>query len=146
MLTNEEQPIQFRSVHLSDLETVYAFLQPFMAQDYLLKRSKGELGLLLECGFLAFAGDEIVGFAAVEVYSKKLAELQCLAVSPAHRRKGIGKQLVNYCCEAAAKFGVRELMAISASDEMFVACGFDYSLPNQKRALFYRPENGAEKS
>jgi hypothetical protein len=29
-------------------------------------------------------------------------------------------------------------MAISASDHFLKESGFDYSLPNQKRALFYR--------
>jgi len=30
-------------------------------------------------------------------------------------------------------------MAISTSDDFLMQCGFDYSLPNQKRALFIHP-------
>ena len=82
----------------------------------------------------------VVGFAAVEIYSGKLAEIQCLAVSPAVQGQGIGRQLVRGCVDVARQQGVKELMAISATEAMFVACGFHYSLPNQKRALFISPQ------
>ncbi|MGB1929312.1 MAG: GNAT family N-acetyltransferase, partial [Mariniblastus sp.] len=56
-----------------------------------------------------------------------------------YRRQGLGRILVQRCVERAREEKVKELMAISASDEMFLTCGFDYSLPNQKRALFIQP-------
>jgi amino-acid N-acetyltransferase len=31
-----------------------------------------------------------------------------------------------------------EILAISTSDKLFEKLGFDYSLPDQKRALFYQ--------
>ena len=68
----------------------------------------------------------------------KLAEIQCLAVSESHQRKGIGRQLVECCVRRAKEENVLELLAISSSEPMFKACGFDYSLPNQKRAFFYQ--------
>ena len=76
-----------------------------------------------------------VGFAAVEVYSSKLAELQCLAVHPDYQRTGIGKLLVEQCVARARDLGVMEVMAISSSESFLRGCGFDYSLPDQKRAL-----------
>ena len=130
--------IQYQSSADCSSEDIHEFLMPFMESGFLLSREPGEITRLKQHGFVATQDKQIVGFAAVEFYSGKLAELQCLAVAPEHRRLGIGKALVRHCCEEASKVGVKELMAISASDEMFKACGFDYSLPNQKRALFFQ--------
>ena len=107
----------------------------------MLPRTSEQLSVLLKHGFVAKVEGKIVGFAALEVYSHKLAELQCLAVDPGMRRRGVGRALVSQVIRRAAKENVKELLAISASDEMFMACGFDYSLPNQKRALFIQPQS-----
>ena len=128
-----------------DFVEVRDFLAPFMDGVHLLERTTVELELLLKHSFKAVALDQagesgrIVGFCALEIYSKKLAELQCLAVDSDFRRKGVGTELVKSCVARAREEKVKELMAISSSDEMFKSCGFDYSLPNQKRALFIEP-------
>jgi amino-acid N-acetyltransferase len=87
-------------------------------------------------GFVVLYQDEIVGFASVEIYSKKLSEIQCLAVSQQHQGKGLGGFLVANCVELARERGVMEVMAISSSDGFLLNQGFNYSLPNQKKALF----------
>ncbi|MEM7454823.1 MAG: GNAT family N-acetyltransferase [Planctomycetota bacterium] len=125
----------------ADLESVTGFLQPFIDARCLLPRTTLELAKLLECAFIARASDgRVAGFAALEIYSRKLSEIQCLAVSPDFRRRGIGRLLVKSCVAAAKKAGVVELMAISSAEPMFTACGFDYSLPDQKRAFFISPQ------
>ena len=43
---------------------------------------------------------------------------------------------IERCVARAKELKIRELMAISASDKFLMDCGFGYSLPNQKRALF----------
>lgn len=139
-----DDAIDFRPALPADYEMVREFLNPFVVAEYLLPRTEAELRKLIENGFVAQSGKKVVGFSAVEVYSKKLSEIQCLAVDSEFRRRGIGKQLVQRCVERAAEHGVLELLAISASDEMFKACGFDYSLPNQKRALFVQLNRPAE--
>ena len=122
-----------------ELGAVQAFLEPSLDDQQLLKRTSLELELLLKHAFKAVADGRIVAFCALEIYSKKLAEIQCLAVDLDYRRRGLGGILVKRCVERAREEKVKELMAISASDEMFLTCGFDYSLPNQKRALFIQP-------
>jgi len=138
-------PDQFRitPAHPDEIEIVQEFLQPFMDGHYLLPRTWQEILKLMIHGFVARCDGRVVGFAAVEIYSRKLAEIQCLAVDANFRRQGIGSGLVRCCVQRAAELQVLELMAISASDEMFLSCGFDYSLPNQKRALFIQPLQAA---
>ena len=79
---------------------------------------------------------KVVGFSAVEIYSRKLSEIQCLAVADGYQGNGIGSALVKACVEHAREKGILEVMAISASDGFLRQLGFDYSLPEQKRALF----------
>ena len=136
----EDSIILREAVH-GDLEGVLKFLKPFMDDKLLLPRTSLELELLLKHAFVALdnSGDDepaVIGFAALEIYSKKLAEIQCLAVSAEYRLKGIGRELVNRCVARSQEEKVLELMAISSSEELFRICGFDYSLPNQKRAFF----------
>lgn len=134
-----ELPFEFVDARQEDLKDVQDFLQPFMDRKELLQRTSIEMQLLLKHAFLCRAEGELVGFAALEIYSKKLGEIQCLAVASAVRRKGIGGQLVKQCVARARAEKVKELMAISASEDMFFSCGFDYSLPQQKRAFFIEP-------
>lgn len=89
-------------------------------------------------GFVAEFAGEVIGFSAVEIYSKKLSEIQCLTVNPVHQGKGIGGALVRHCVELARQRGVMEVMAISASEKFLHDLGFDYALPDQKRALFFQ--------
>lgn len=79
---------------------------------------------------------QIIGFSAVEIYSPKLAELMCLAVHHDFQGTGVGKALVSKCVQRAKDLGVMEVMAISSSEDFLRTCGFDYSLPDQKKALF----------
>jgi amino-acid N-acetyltransferase len=130
---------QFDNATQDDLADVQTFLQPFMDDQHLLPRTSLELQLLLKHGFICRRSGKIVGFAAFEMYSKKLGEIQCLAVDADVRRQGIGGELVKMCVQRAREQKVKEVLAISASEEMFRSCGFDYSLPNQKRAFFIEP-------
>ena len=132
-------PVSFRSAYLSDVSSIMQLIEPFVVQKRLLARRDEELLRLVENGFVAVHDEAIVGFVAVEIYSPKLAEIQCLAVADSHQSQGLGKHLVQLCIECAHQSGVHELMAITASDGVFLDCGFDYSLPDQKRALFINP-------
>lgn len=131
--------VSFREATPDDLDAVSEFLHPFVESKHLLQRTQSEYATLLKHGFIACAGATIVGFASIEVYSRKLAEIQALAVATSFQRQGIGHHLVQLCVERAKRENVVELMAITASENLFMDCGFEYSLPNQKRALFINP-------
>lgn len=141
-------PFEISPATQEDLADVNLFLQPFVDEKLLLQRTSVELQLLLRHSFKAVPAAQavrsktpIVGFCSLEIYSKKLAEIQCLAVSPEFQRRGVGKSLLKLCVDRAKEEKVLEILAISNSEDMFKACGFDYSLPNQKRAFFFQTEN-----
>ena len=141
------ESIEVRQALPDDASMMHALLRPFVMQRRLLSRTHAELVELTRHGFVALvrpASDHdpssplCVGFYAVEVYSPKLAELQSLAVHPDFQRTGLGKRLVMQCVERARDLGIMEILAISSSDRFLETCGFQYSLPDQKRALFHQ--------
>jgi len=135
----ESQPpagVRIRDAVPDDAAAVAAFLAPFVARKELLPRSLEELGHLLDHAFVAEFQGRIAGFAAVELYSPKLSEIQCLSVDENCRGRGIGRQLVRLCVDRARWHDVIEVMAITAREEVLRACGFDYGLPGPETALF----------
>ena len=113
-------------------------LAPFVAERQLLERDRRGDSAADHARFRRrVATARLVGFAAVEIYSAKLAEVQCLAVDGRYQRKGVGRLLIEQCVARARRENVLELMAITSSDEFLRDCGFDYSLPDQKRGVVH---------
>ena len=79
------QAFTVRAATESDVDALDRFIEPFVKKGRLLPRTQDELEDLTRHGFLAVSNGEIVGFAALEIYSVKLAELRSLAVSPEHK-------------------------------------------------------------
>jgi amino-acid N-acetyltransferase len=139
---NELPPeLSVRQALPSDAEAIHALLRPYVMQRLLLSRTEAEIIELTRHGFVAsrMEGDreiELAGFSAIEIYSSKLAELQCLAVQNEYQGSGVGGVLVRNCIERARDLNVMEILAISSSEKFLKSCGFEFSLPDQKKALF----------
>jgi amino-acid N-acetyltransferase len=125
-----------RKVCHDEIDRVAEFITPFVQERKLLPRTLDELDELLDNLFIAELDGEIVGCAALEIYSKKLAEIRSLAVASSVQGMGVGKRLVAACVELAGQEQVLEVMAITSSEDFFKACGFDFTLPGEKKALF----------
>lgn len=131
--------IVIRQALPNDAPAIHALLRPYVMQRLLLARSEAEIIELTRHGFVAqteVSEPTLVGFSAIEIYSPKLAELQCLAVLQQYQGSGVGRALVNACVQRARELNVMEVMAISSSEQFLKTCGFDYALPDQKKALF----------
>ena len=133
--SNSDQPI-VRPATRDDMAQLERLIDDFVAANRLLPRTYDELQDLIPFGFVAVAGDRLVGFAALEIYSSKLAEIRSLAVTADMQGKGLGKRLVQECVELARTRNILEVMAITSADGFFQACGFDFTLPGEKKALF----------
>jgi amino-acid N-acetyltransferase len=125
-----------RRATISDVAELSKFIEPFVQQGRLLRRTTMELEILVAHCYVAVYDGRIVGCAALEIYSHKLAELRSLAVAAEVRRMGIGQRLVAACVDAAKQLNILEVMAITSSEEFFKTCGFDFTLPGEKKALF----------
>ncbi|WP_339731641.1 GNAT family N-acetyltransferase [uncultured Gimesia sp.] len=132
--------IHIRSTKPDDIDKLAEFIVPFVEQEKILPRTSEELDILVETGFVAVEQtDEIVGFASLEIYSRKLAEIRSLVVAEHRQGIGVGKKLVTACLERARQRNILEVMVVTSSDVFFQNCGFDFTLPGEKKALFIQP-------
>lgn len=129
-------PITIRFANTDDLPTLHEFLKQFVDDGKLLPRTFRELETLVDTLFIAEREGELMGCAALEIYSAKLAEIRSLAVSPQAQGQGLGRRLVQACVALGVERGVYEIMAISSAEHFFKSCGFDFTLPNERKAFF----------
>jgi amino-acid N-acetyltransferase len=134
--STELPEITVRAAKAEDVAELAGFIHPFVEEGRILPRTDEELGELIAHGFVAEMDGRIVGFTALEVYSPKLAEIRSLAVADECQGRGVGKRLVQACVELARERNVLEVMAITSSETFFKNCGFDFTLPGEKKALF----------
>ncbi|MBD3673217.1 MAG: GNAT family N-acetyltransferase [Planctomycetaceae bacterium] len=136
MSENHLEQITIRPAEQRDVNELDEFIKPFVQQKILIPRTFDEMTELIRHGFVAEHESRIVGFAALEVYSSKLGEIRSLAVASEFQGCGIGRRLVEVCIERAREKDVLEVMAITSSEQFFKTCGFDFTLPGEKKALF----------
>jgi amino-acid N-acetyltransferase len=128
-----------RPARASDAEAIAALIDAFVRAGTLLPRTSIEIRDMIPTGFVAEFQGAIVGFTALEIYSPKLAEIRSLAVTGEQQRLGLGSRLVGACVELAGRRKILEVMVITSSEEFFRGCGFDFTLPGEKKALFIQP-------
>jgi amino-acid N-acetyltransferase len=136
MATQILTSVIIRKATPDDIPRIIELITPFVGEGRLLPRTLDEFDELLPTMFVAEYEGEVVGSAALEVYSRKLAEIRSLAVARSVQGMGVGTLLVNACIDLAREHNVLEVMAITSSDAFFMSCGFAYTLPGEKRALF----------
>jgi amino-acid N-acetyltransferase len=135
-MTDSSQPVTFRAASAEDVTALAIFIEPFVKDGRLLPRTTQELTELLPHGFVAELASQIVGFAALEIYSQKLAEIRSLAVARSVQGKGVGRELVSRCVQRAKDEKILEVMAVTSTDDFFLSCGFDFTLPGERKAVF----------
>ncbi|MBZ0303665.1 MAG: GNAT family N-acetyltransferase [Anaerolineae bacterium] len=128
--------IILRTATRQDIDALITFIEPHVESGALLRRTYDEVEEWLPNFYLAEVDGEIVGCAALEIYSRKLAEIRSLAVSPTMQGMGIGKMLVNACVELARQKYILEVMVITSNEQFFKAVGFDFTMTGEKKALF----------
>jgi len=135
---------EIRPAAADDLPELTSVIDYFVQENKLLPRTVDELEDLVPTGFVAVSGGKIVGFAALEIYSPKLAEIRSLAVMESMQGRGVGRMLVQQCVHLAQSRNILEVMAVTSSDDFFVSCGFDFTLPGEKKALFIQTRESTD--
>ncbi len=125
-----------RPARFDDLEGIEDLIEPFVDGGKLLPRTWDELQSLVPTGFVCEDNGVIIGFAALEIYSRKLAEIRSLCVARSAQGQGVGKRLVQACVDFATERAVFEVMVVTSTEDFFKNCGFDFTLPGEKKALF----------
>jgi N-acetylglutamate synthase-like GNAT family acetyltransferase len=85
--------------------------------------------------FVATTGTRVVGCAALQIYSKRIAEVRTLAVHPDFQDRGTASALVQACRERARERGIKEIFAVTSQISFFERLGFA-TFRREKTALF----------
>ena len=85
--------------------------------------------------FVAVDEGKIVGCCALDIYSKRIAEVRSLAVDKRYQKLRIGTQLVDKCLDMAKGKGIKEIFVITSRPHLFSDLGFG-TFQGEKLALF----------
>ena len=121
--------VQVRPAKKGDMPAIRALVRLFPQQ--LVQRDLPRAASF----FVAMAGGKLVGCCALQIYSKRLAEVRTLAVHPDFQDRGVASKLVERCRERARERGVKELFAVTSQTSFFERLGFA-TFRREKTAMF----------
>ena len=84
-------------------------------------RQKADVAQLLETEpqniWLAVVGQELAGFIGIRIHAEdQMGEIHIIAVSPAHQRKGVGRQLMQFAEQHIRATGMKMIMVETVGD------------------------------
>jgi len=120
--------IRIRQAKKSDLSEVKRLVESF--PQYLMSEIPS-----INRFFVAVEDDNIVGCCALDIYSKRIAEIRSLAVDKNYHKLRIGTQLVDRCLSLAKEKNIKEIFVITSRPNLFSDLGFGI-FQGERLALF----------
>ena len=129
-------PIIYEKPTLKDIDQMQRLVMPEIQNGIILYRSNDEIAQNIRSYVVAKEGKKIVGFCALHIYSEKLAEIRSVVVKKEYRKRGIGKNLVNFLIKEGKNLSVESIFALTYERDFFHKMGFNEiekdKLPEQK--------------
>jgi amino-acid N-acetyltransferase len=94
--------------NLSDIPAMQTLVSAEVKDGIILNRSEDEVASNIRSYVLAKDKGKLVGYTALHIHSKRLAEIRSLIVDEAYRGQSIGKQMIEFTLEEAKTLGVEE--------------------------------------
>ena len=128
--------VSFRPAKTGEMPSIRALLRLYPEQ-------LAQMNLPRISSFLvATVEKKIVGCCALQIYSKRIAEVRSLAVHPDFQNRRIASQLVELCKRRARSRGVKELFAVTSQVSFFERAGFS-TFRREKIAMFFDARQGS---
>ncbi|MGE4543549.1 MAG: N-acetyltransferase [Pedobacter sp.] len=115
-----------RKARIPDVKVVHKLLLSYAQEGLMLSRSLADMYECLRDFYILEQDDEVIGAVALHICWEDLAEIRSLAVSQAHERRGVGRQLVQACLDEARTLGLKQVFALTYQPGFFEKMGFDY--------------------
>ncbi len=122
----------------SDLTAIINLIEIGSQTGQVLMRPVDEIAQFITGFFVYIENGKVVGCCALDIYSKKLAEVRSLAVHPGFQNKGIGGKLIQRCVQEARGAGIYEILAVTDKQKLFEKVGFRTKLSNNKQPLLIK--------
>lgn len=100
--------IELVKAKLSDIPAMQALVSSEVKDGIILNRTEDEVATNIRSYVLAKEGENLLGYTALHIHSKRLAEIRSLIVDEAYRGQKIGQRLVEFTLKEARALGVEE--------------------------------------
>lgn len=100
--------IELVKATLSDIPQMQALVTSEVKDGIILNRTEDEVATNIRSYVLAKDGDNLVGYTALHIHSKRLAEIRSLIVDESYRGQSVGKRMVEFTLKEAKELGVEE--------------------------------------
>ncbi len=118
--------IELVKAKLSDIPAMQVLVASEVKEGVILNRSEDEVATNIRSYVLAKDGEKLVGYTALHVHSKRLAEIRSLIVDEAYRGHKVGQRMVEFTLEEAKVLGVEEdVLVLTYLPAFFEKLGFN---------------------
>ncbi len=100
--------IELVKAKLSDIPAMQSLVVSEVKDGIILNRTEDEVATNIRSYVLAKDGDRLVGYTALHIHSKRLAEIRSLIVDEAYRGQKVGQRMVEFTLKEAKDLGVEE--------------------------------------
>jgi len=100
--------IELVKAKLSDIPDMQALVVGEVKDGVILNRTEDEVATNIRSYVLAKDEEKIVGYTALHVHSKRLAEIRSLIVDEKYRGQKVGQRMVEFTLKEAKDLGVEE--------------------------------------
>ncbi|MDD5359912.1 MAG: N-acetyltransferase [Sulfurovaceae bacterium] len=129
--------IKLSKAKISDIADMQTLVADEVEKGVILYRSEDEIATNIRSYILAKDENKLVGYMALHIHSKKLAEVRSLVVNVDYRDKGIGADMVRFAILEAKELGIEEnILSLTYVPDFFIKLGFKEinkeSIPDHK--------------
>jgi len=128
--------ISLKKPTLEDIKEMQKIVQEEVANGTILYRSDDEIATNIRSYTTAFEEDRLIGYGALHIHTKNLAEIRSLVIAKDQRGKGIGAKIVKQMLKEAKELKLKDIFTLTYQKEFFERLGFceipKESLPEQK--------------
>ena len=118
--------IELVKAKLSDISAMQVLVASEVKEGIILNRSEDEVATNIRSYVLAKDGERLVGYTALHIHSKRLAEIRSLIVDEKYRGQKIGQRMVEFTLEEAKALGVEEdVLVLTYLPAFFEKLGFN---------------------
>lgn len=117
--------IELVKAKLSDIPAMQALVVSEVKDGIILDRTEDEVATNIRSYVLAKDGDKLVGYTALHVHSRRLAEIRSLIVDEAYRGQKVGQRMVQFTLDEAKNIGVEEdVLVLTYLPQFFLKLNF----------------------
>ena len=117
--------IELVKAKLSDIPAMQALVVSEVKDGIILDRTEDEVATNIRSYVLAKDGEKLVGYTALHIHSRRLAEIRSLIVDEAYRGQSVGQRMVQFTLDEAKAIGVEEdVLVLTYLPQFFLKLNF----------------------